>query len=626
MKISYLIVIAIVLAVFAVGVAGASEDVDALANCSGDTVAIEESEAALEIDEDSVDVNLHKDEPVNLNNNSVVAEITAPHNATGQVRVFVNHNDTPSFRGNLTELSYCTDENDSDFYVYRISLANLTYAFEKSTYFINVSYDGDGYYRPQCDAGNVTFDDLRKDAKYEFFLDVTDNYVIGMENILMVSLPFFSNECILTMDTNDNVVYNFHHGGLGWLINIGNWNLTTGKHTLNLTYPGDDEYRPFSKTINFTCSFISVYIGEEMVYPRFSFAFAMDATGKVQIYVDGKGYKNKTVAEFRQEAESGYPRYEPLYTYFMYLDNLDYGNHTYKILYTDDDKYSLERPIEGQFNVTYFFDVVETDTNGIHYTGDTVNFGLWMPDDVIKVLVQYNGKEIEVIPTFADYYDAVLSISDLKAGDNNITFTCLMDGVPSKSIVMTVHMIPINGSQNEANSTVSKNDAKITSGDLKAIYSDGSNYKVTVYGNDGRPAKTKVTFLINGKVYKTVTSNAMGVASVKITQKPGNYKITAKALGKSVTRKLTVKHILKVEKPKVKKSAKKVVIKASLSKVNGKYLKGKRITLKFAAKKLTSKTNKKGVAKFTIKKSKKSKKIKCHVAYLKDIVKFTVKV
>lgn len=475
---------------------------------------------------------------------------------------------------------------------------------------------------PNNETGDDDFNDSRHGVDYQFFLDVTDDYVLGTENILMVSVPALSNKCLITLDKSDNVLYNFRPSGVGWMMNIGNWNLTPGKHMLNLSYPGDDDYKPFSSTINFTCSFIKASIGDEMVYPRFDLTFANDASGKVQIFVDDEWYMNKTVEEFRNDSYNGFPRYEPIYTYFVYLNGLKYGRHTYKIIYSDDEKYVLDNPIEGKFNVTYLFDAVEIDTNGIHNVGDEVKFAISAGDDVKKVIVDCNGKSMEVIPTSDDYYSAVVVISDLKAGVNNVTFTSQSDACPSKTIVISVYMNPVEEPQGDfSNVTAERFDSKIIADNLKVMYCDGSVYKVRVFGDDGKPAKTKVTFLINGKAFKTVNTNANGVASVKITKKPGNYKITAKSLGKSVTRKLTVGHILKLKA----KSGKKITVKARLAKVNGKYLKGKKITLKFAGKKLTAKTDKKGVAKFTIKKFK-SGKIKFQATYLKDSVKCTVKV
>jgi len=91
-----------------------------------------------------------------------------------------------------------------------------------------------------------------------------------------------------------------------------------------------------------------------------------------------------------------------------------------------------------------------------------------------------------------------------------------------------------------------------------------------------------------------------------------------------------VKQNLKLKKVKVKRSAKKLVLKATLK--NGKKaVKGKKVTFKFKGKKYTAKTSKKGVAKVTIKKKvlkklKKGKKVKYQVTYLKNTVKRTAKV
>ena len=87
---------------------------------------------------------------------------------------------------------------------------------------------------------------------------------------------------------------------------------------------------------------------------------------------------------------------------------------------------------------------------------------------------------------------------------------------------------------------------------------------------------------------------------------------------------------LTLKKVKVKKSAKKLVLTAKLTK--GKSLiKGKKITFKFNGKTYKAKTNKKGIAKVTIKKSvlkklKVGKKVKYQAKYSKLTVKKTAKV
>ena len=93
---------------------------------------------------------------------------------------------------------------------------------------------------------------------------------------------------------------------------------------------------------------------------------------------------------------------------------------------------------------------------------------------------------------------------------------------------------------------------------------------------------------------------------------------------KDTSDKLTLKNV------KVKKSAKRLTISATLKK-GGKALKGKKLTFKFNGKKYSAKTNSKGVAKVTIKntvlkKLKVGKKITYQVSYGKITVKKTVKV
>ena len=81
----------------------------------------------------------------------------------------------------------------------------------------------------------------------------------------------------------------------------------------------------------------------------------------------------------------------------------------------------------------------------------------------------------------------------------------------------------------------------------------------------------------------------------------------------------------------MKRSARNLVLTATLKKVNGKYLKNKKVTFKFNGKAYTAKTNKKGVVKVTItsnvlKKLKAGKKVTYQATYLKDTVKYTVKI
>lgn len=167
---------------------------------------------------------------------------------------------------------------------------------------------------------------------------------------------------------------------------------------------------------------------------------------------------------------------------------------------------------------------------------------------------------------------------------------------------------------------------------INMYYLGGNEYKIRVYGDDGNPvgAGEAVTFKINGKTYDK-TTDGDGYVLLKFTLKPKSYTLTATYKGFKVSNTVKIKSVVKAKNVKVKKSAKSLKIKVTLKKVNGKYLKSKKITLKFKGKTYKAKTNKKGVATFTIKKNvikklKANKKYTYKVAYSKDAVKKTVTV
>ena len=113
---------------------------------------------------------------------------------------------------------------------------------------------------------------------------------------------------------------------------------------------------------------------------------------------------------------------------------------------------------------------------------------------------------------------------------------------------------------------------------------------------------------------------------------PRTYTVTAEYKLTKVSNKLVVKQTLKLVKKTVTvKKGIKFVLKAKLKWSNGKAIKGKKIVFKFKGKKYSAKTNSKGIAKVTIKKSvakklKKGKKYKFSATYITNIVSGTVKV
>ena len=166
---------------------------------------------------------------------------------------------------------------------------------------------------------------------------------------------------------------------------------------------------------------------------------------------------------------------------------------------------------------------------------------------------------------------------------------------------------------------------------IKVDYAGGKYFSVKIVSADGKVAASGVSvkFTINGKS-TIVKTNANGFAKIKITQPPKKYTMITTFNGKSVKNTVIVNHVLKATKAVIKKTAKKVTLKARL-KINGKWVKNKWITFKFNGKNYKAKTNARGIAQKTwnknfIKNLKKGKTYLVGVTYAKDTIKTTVKV
>ncbi|WP_458453131.1 Ig-like domain repeat protein [Methanobrevibacter sp.] len=158
--------------------------------------------------------------------------------------------------------------------------------------------------------------------------------------------------------------------------------------------------------------------------------------------------------------------------------------------------------------------------------------------------------------------------------------------------------------------------------DLTMDYLDGSRFVVKVYGDDGKiaPEGEIISITANG-VHYVAKVDKNGYASLKIKLLPKTYNVISEYKGFKTTNKLVVKQTIKAVKKTTKvKKGKKFVLKAKLVWSNGKGIKGKVIKFKFKGKTYKAKTDKKGIAKVTIKKKvtkklKRGKKYKVGVIY-----------
>lgn len=164
---------------------------------------------------------------------------------------------------------------------------------------------------------------------------------------------------------------------------------------------------------------------------------------------------------------------------------------------------------------------------------------------------------------------------------------------------------------------------RISTSDLVMDYL-GANYRIQVFDEDGNPAVGEtVKITVNGITYVEKIDKD-GYATLPIRLMPKTYAITSTFKGTTVTKTLKVKNTLKAKKSfTVKKTAKKLVLKATLKWSNGKAIAGKKVSFKFKGKIFTVKTNKKGIAKITFSVKMVSNKL-VKLTFKKNVVKLSL--
>ena len=244
------------------------------------------------------------------------------------------------------------------------------------------------------------------------------------------------------------------------------------------------------------------------------------------------------------------------------------------------------------------------------------------------------------LEVYVDYLDRPYQTEDVSNGKAYILLDGLEDGDIEFEIVYMINDDNYDSSSDwyydwqdiDLSITVDSVNPKIYAPNIKMTYLQNVVMDVKVFGTNGRLAEEDedVEIEIGNKYYYDPSIGKNGIAKQKINVPPGKYTVKIYYGDTTIKRTLVVYHALKMSNVKVKKSAKKLVLKATL-KVGNKVIKGKKVTFKFNGKKFKAKTNSKGVAKVTVNKKylqklKVGKKVKIQATYLKDTVKKSVKV
>ena len=436
---------------------------------------------------------------------------------------------------------------------------------------------------------------------------------------------------------------------------IKNFNMTVSKDVIaNITQPDSDSD--------------DVYV-----------SFVSDATGIVMFELEGRNYF--------QEIEDGQA--------VISIDGIANGRYAVNVIYSGDSTYSREEKIiiiEVSHEAETVIEVNDTftgfagrnitvpvyvhDTSGKNLTGDVTlegygtnqlvngktNFTITLPDNasLLTLPVRY-GSDFKMIQiTVRD--DSIINVTQ----NNDFLIVNLHDGA-SGSVVANINGNVYSAIVNNSQAIITldslsngKYVAYITySGDenypdeemitaveinhIYDIYSSKSSISIAYSGSadynvilicDGQHvgAGVSATVTFNGK-NTALKTDAQGVVRFKIdgNLKPGKYTVKATYNGISVSSQVTISNIISASNKKVKKSSKATKVKITLSKVNGKYLKGKTLKIKFNKKTYKVKTNKKGVAVWKVKKSmlkkfKSGKSVKYTVMYGDDIITKLLKI
>ena len=392
--------------------------------------------------------------------------------------------------------------------------------------------------------------------------------------------------------------------------------LASGKYSVVAKFAGDDRFNPVDSSAAFNVIKVNVPVSDETITlpesdsTEYSISLPSDATGTLTVTVDGKKY-SETLVNGKATVT---------------IPELGEGSHKITVAYSGDSKYS---PITKS-NV-----VVKNSTNTAVDDNSTEGNGTVqpVPDDAFSIPESGNDYSIslpsDATGTLTVTVDGVsytaklvngkatVKIPELSEGSHNITVTYSGDGKYSpvtKTRVVVKEHVPV---------------IKLTGSNLVMLYASGKYFKVRLTGDNQPLANRKVKITINGKTY-TRTTNKNGYALLKISLPPKAYTVKAAYGSLRITKKVTVKSIVSANNINAKKSSKSIKIKVTLKKVNRKYLKYKKVTLKFNKKTFKAKTNKRGVVTFTIKKNiynklKVGKKYTYQVIYAKDKVKKSIK-
>lgn len=607
MKLKYLIIVSLILAILTISAASAAENVT-----SDDQLAVDDE---VDVQEAAQEEDVLSDNPKKSDFHVEFTEIAAVNSDDNVIDIYEQTVD--GVKGNLT-----VSVEDAQVY-------NKKFDYEANLKIKDLGITSPGIYKIKASfipvIGNsiVLLDDTLNVTEKEGYGDMTayiysadynPNWEGDEYNLLVDIINMPSQGSILVYIDGEL----FYKGTSEYIsLDYLNKKPSIGKHYVKVCYwNGKNQTTVKSKMINIGYNFYvddydsDFYLGE---VAELLIHLPEDVKGDVYITVDGKTHKvahekGKSWIQYNMKTNS--LKLNKKYRFHMELRN--------------DPFYPLKT---FEFEFTLIPHIVYYDMS----IGEKGYISVSLPKNYKGTLKLYNTKERngEMVKSGKAIKSvkvkngkAYLPVSFSKKGAKNY----IVEYVDGKYVYDKFCFFEVK-----------KNDKKISAGvSSKKIK---ANEKVAVKIKGPKTLKKPFHIYVDGVLYKSVKLNKKGNAKVSIPFKTtGNHYI--KVLSDdysskfySNTFKVKVKKSdikLTLNKVSIKKSKKKLTLKSTL-KIKGKAKKGVKVKFKFNKKTYKAKTNKKGVAKVTIKKSvlkklKVGQTVKYKAAYKKTCTIKTAKV
>ena len=646
MKAKYLIIVSIILAVLTIGAVSASEDAitddglaasdvaeDPIEEVAADEAIVEstDSEPALEVGSSDFNVNI-KDSVDLSDENAVAINYTAPVGADGYVYVYLDENEYSSYYKDLEEVTVAENINISldDLGIYQTGTYNVTVKYIPLPYeegndviLANAKMNVVKTYTKEDDFG-IWFNDeaYNKDSyvaslgyvpeKGTFIVSV-NGYPRFTRNVDSES---FEEESLHVYLSDLGITTNGQYTiSAKYIVNSTAQEVDLGQKTLDVEVEWtSDEYVSVSSSVD---------ILRHDDYLVFVSDYGDYLNGTLTVYIDNSLKFTKKVAASEKKDDIAVTVDD------LGIYNSALGKHTVKAVYMKNnaEKHEAEKSVqytaEPSFESYYTISVGEKEALVITYIkGFTGTATLY---NAVRDPEYYYEFVKGTVFKSANFVNGVATIpfDSLAKGDH--VFLLNITGMEYE------RQIYVDVRENTPGITASVSASEILVGNNVVVKFNGPKSEEKVYITlDGKDYKSAV--LNTGALSETITGLTVGThkIGIKFYDDDKFYSNTFYVTVKQAAAKKADKVTLTLKKVKVKKSAKKLVIQATL-KINGKAVKGKVIKFKFNKKSYKAKTNKKGVAKITVKKAvlkklKVGKKVKYQATYGKVTKKVTVKV